>query len=134
MKYAIARVGGKQLKIAEGKTYKLEAQKALKFDILAYFDGKELTLGAPFVEGITIKATVVEEKKDRKVRVARFKSKSRYDKVKGHRQPITVFKIEEIIEKGEKKAEKVEAPVKKEKATETKKKTVKSSTKKEKAE
>jgi len=116
MKYAVAKIGGKQLKITEGETFKIEHQDALKFDVLVYSDGKDVILGTPFLKDITVKATLLGEEKSKKVRVGRFKAKSRYKKTKGHRQMMSVFKIDEISKDGETK--KVVAKVEKVEKTE----------------
>lgn len=108
MKYAIAKIGGKQFKIKEGSTIKVESQSKPKFDVLAYSDGKNFQIGTPVITDVKVKAKVVAEGKDKKIRVARFRAKSRYDKVKGHRQPITVLKIEEISKKKEEKSSSAE--------------------------
>ncbi len=68
------------------------------------------------VKDVNIKSSVIAEGLAKKVRVGRFKSKSRYDKVKGHRQPITTIKITEITlgsakAKKEEKAEVAETKV-----------------------
>lgn len=117
MKYAIAKIGGKQLKISEGETFKIEHQDEIKFEVLAYSDGKEIFFGTPFLEDITISATRVSEEKSKKIRVGRFKSKSRYRKTKGHRQMMSVVKIDEITKAGETK----NTVVKAEKAPKTEK-------------
>lgn len=135
MKYAIAKIGGKQLKISEGDTFKIEHQDEIKFDVLAYSDGKEMIFGTPILESITISATRVGEEKSKKVRVGRFKSKSRYRKTKGHRQMMSVVKIGGITKDGEPKKvavvkEKTEKLVKSEKSVKSEKvaKTVKKTT------
>jgi len=96
MKYAIIAFGGKQLKVSEGDTFNIEEQGELSSSVLAYSDGEKLEVGTPVLSDMTVKLSKVEDKKDKKVRVVRFKSKSRYHKVKGHRQPISVVKVEKI--------------------------------------
>ena len=96
MKYAIIAFGGKQLKVSEGDTFDIEKQGELIPSVLAYSDGKKLEVGTPVLSDMTVKLSKVEDKRDKKVRVARFKSKSRYHKVRGHRQPISVVKVEKI--------------------------------------
>lgn len=138
-KYAVVKIGGKQLKISEGDTFQIEHQADVKFDVLAFNDGSGVDLGTPLLKDVVVKASVLEEVKSKKVRVARFRAKSRYDKVKGHRQVMSVIKITDISKKGEKKAETVEkaavkVPTKaketpKAKTATKKKATVKSSTK-----
>ncbi len=140
MKYAIVKLGGKQFKITEGLKFDLEKQSDLSFEVLYYTDGKEILVGEPVLNDIKVKAKIVEDKKDKKIRIGRFKSKSRYRKIKGHRQPISVVEIESITKgkvadtdtKEEKKEVKKTTP-KKSAKTETKEtKKVKSSSKDEK--
>lgn len=110
MKYALVNVNGKQIKIEEGQQFLLDPSEKLNFEVLAYSNGEEFTLGTPVVPDVTITAKVIGEHKV-KTTVARFKSKSRYDKVKGHKQPFQIVKIEKISAKGEKEESKpVEVP------------------------
>lgn len=99
--YAIIATGGKQYKVAEGDIIKveklgLEAGSEVTFDqVLAVNNGK-MVVGNPTVASAKVTATVVEEGKNRKVVVYRYKRKSGYNKKKGHRQPFTKVKIEKI--------------------------------------
>jgi large subunit ribosomal protein L21 len=99
--YAIIATGGKQYKVAEGDIIKieklgLEAGAEVTFDqVLAVNNGKML-VGNPTVANAKVTATVVEEGKNRKVIVYRYKSKTGYNKKNGHRQPFTKVKIEKI--------------------------------------
>jgi large subunit ribosomal protein L21 len=95
-KYAIIQLGGKQFKITEGLEFRVERQDKLKIDVLLYSDGKKVEIGEPMVSGVPVKAKIVGEEKAPKITVARFKSKSRYRKKKGHKQPMSVVKIESI--------------------------------------
>lgn len=102
MKYAVIQTGGQQLKVIEGETLsvaKLEgkAKAKLVFDkILLVVDDKKVSLGKPLVKGAKVTAELLEQKKDKKIRVAKFKAKSRYRRVRGHRQQITKIKIGKI--------------------------------------
>ncbi|KKS17051.1 MAG: large subunit ribosomal protein L21 [candidate division WWE3 bacterium GW2011_GWC1_41_7] len=115
MKYAIVRLGGKQHKVTEGETLRIERQGKLNFDILMYSDGSEIILGTPLLKDIKVKVSLVSEELGKKVRVARFKSKSRYTKTKGHRQPISIIKIDEISKAGETSKKAMEKSAKEEK-------------------
>lgn len=111
-KYAVIKFASKQFLVQEGDVIELERQKLpLKMEVLMYSDGTKKLIGEPQLKEVSIKAVVLEEKLGKKVRVARFKKKSGYEKVKGHRQPISIVKIEKIIF-GTEKAEKVEKSVK----------------------
>ena len=133
MKYAIARIGGKQLKLSEGETFEIERQKDLKFEVIYYNDGNQVLVGNPVLEEIEIHAVLMGEKKGLKVNTGRFRAKSRYQKNKSHRQPLSVVKVEFVGLKGQRKVEIKEASVRKMESvekTEEKKKTVKSRVKK----
>ena len=99
--YAIIATGGKQYKVAEGDIIKveklgLEAGSEVTFDQVLAVNNGEMGVGNPTVASAKVTATVVEEGKNRKVVVYRYKRKSGYNKKKGHRQPFTKVKIEKI--------------------------------------
>ena len=99
--YAIISTGGKQYKVAEGDIIKveklgLEAGSEVTFDQVLAVNNGEMVVGNPTVASAKVTATVVEEGKNRKVVVYRYKRKSGYNKKKGHRQPFTKVKIEKI--------------------------------------
>jgi len=107
-KYAVIKFASKQFLVQEGDVIELERQdKPLKISTLMYSDGDKKLIGEPELKEVIIKATVLQEKLGKKVRVARFKKKSGYEKVKGHRQPISIVKIEKISI-GDGKTEKLE--------------------------
>ena len=95
-KYAIISLGGKQFKIVEGLEFKIERQSKLDIGVLLFADDQTVEIGEPLVKDVTVKAKILRDERAPKIRVARFKSKSRYRKVKGHRQPMSVIKIESI--------------------------------------
>ncbi len=105
--YAVIKTGGKQYMVSEGDVLRVEkleveAGKDITFDevlLLGESDGKNATVGAPFVTGASVKASVVEQGRAKKIIVAKFKAKSRYYKRAGHRQPYTEVKIEKIAAK-----------------------------------
>ena len=99
--YAIIATGGKQYKVAEGDVIKVEKLGAAEgdtvdFDQVLAVNNGSLVLGNPTVSGAQVSATVVEEGKNRKVVVYRYKRKSGYHKKNGHRQLYTKVKIEKI--------------------------------------
>ncbi len=95
-KYAIIQLNGKQMMVTEGLTFEIDRQSDLVPEVLLFSDGKEVTLGDPVLATVAVKLTHVSDKMGDKVVVARYKSKSRYRKKKGHRQPLTVVKVESI--------------------------------------
>lgn len=113
-KFAVIQLGGKQFKVTRGTFFEIERQGKLDIKVLSYFDGKKMEIGEPYLKNIEVKAKVREEKLGDKVNVMRFKSKSRYRKKKGHRQPLSIIEIIFIGKKTTKKAEtKKEEPKKK---------------------
>lgn len=101
IKLAILKTGGKQYKVKPKDTLKVEKLSGevgdeLEFNqVLMMFseDGEDLNLGTPLVEGAEIKAKILEQGRDKKVRVVHYKPKTRYHKVYGHRQPFTKVEI-----------------------------------------
>lgn len=102
MKYAVIQTGGKQYKVGEGAIVdveKLQAEPGSNFtfdSILFFADDDSMKVGTPTVDGATVTAKVIEQRKDKKIRVAKFKAKSRYRRVTGHRQQLTRIQIEKI--------------------------------------
>jgi large subunit ribosomal protein L21 len=99
--YAIIATGGKQYKVAEGDIIKVEklgaeAGATVTFDQVLAVNNGQLVVGNPTVANAKVTASVVEEGKNRKVIVYRYKRKSGYHKKNGHRQPFTKVKIEKI--------------------------------------
>ena len=98
---AVVRVGGKQYIVSEKESLLVdllpEGTKELTLEPLMVFDGKDVTIGAPLVKGLTIKATVLEgEVKGEKLKVIRYKSKKRVHKVNGHRQKYSRIEVGSI--------------------------------------
>ncbi len=96
--YAIIATGGKQYKVSEGDTVRVEklgaeAGAKFTFDQVLYVDGK---VGNPTVDGASVEATVVGDGKAKKVIVYKYKRKTGYHKKNGHRQQYTEVKIDKI--------------------------------------
>lgn len=102
MKYAIIKTGGKQYKVSEGETLEIEKiegkeKDKITFDqILLISQEKKLFIGQPILSKAKVEAEIIEQFKDKKIRVAKFKAKSRYRRVRGHRQQKTRVKILKI--------------------------------------
>lgn len=99
-KIAIIKTGGKQYVVKAKdriKVEKLPVQEGDKvdFDVLLTADesGQDVKLGAPLVKGAQVGAKVLEQGRDKKVRVVHYKNKTRYHKVYGHRQPYSKVEI-----------------------------------------
>ncbi|HZV35395.1 MAG TPA: 50S ribosomal protein L21 [Verrucomicrobiae bacterium] len=100
--YAVIETGSKQYRVAAGDTLEIErldveAGKPVTFDrvLLVNQDGK-LTLGSPTVAKATITADVVAHKRGEKKIAFKMKRRKGYHRTVGHRQELTVVKINEI--------------------------------------
>lgn len=120
--YAVIQVGSRQYIVDEGTTLEVERQSnPEKIEVLMFSDGDKKYIGEPVLKDVKVVVEDVEDFKAKKIRVGRFKSKSRYRKVNGHRQPMTKLKIKSIEMISPKKALKTEEKVEKsEKKEETK--------------
>ena len=99
---AIIQLAGKQYVVSEGETItvnRLDQPADATFevgDVLLISTDKTTTVGTPLVEKAKVKLQVVAHEKGEKLRVATYKAKSRYRKVKGHRQHLTQLKVVSI--------------------------------------
>lgn len=100
--YAIVEIGGQQFKIQKDQKLFVnlldkEAGSDLEFDnVMLLADGENIQVGKPVVEGAKVKAKVLEHVKADKVLVFKKKRRKGYQKLNGHRQPLTRIQIEEI--------------------------------------
>jgi len=99
--YAIVKIGGSQYKVTEGdelEVDKIEGEKGktVNLDEVLLLVDEEIKIGEPLVKGAQIKAKIIEQFKGDKIRVATYKAKSRYRRVKGFRPLLTKIKIEKI--------------------------------------
>ena len=98
---AVIATGGKQYLVKTGDTLKIEKLPKNEGDKFAFDkvlltaddDGSNVKVGMPYLDGVTIPASVVKQGKSRTVRVEKFKRKVRYHKVHGQRQRFTEVKI-----------------------------------------
>ena len=103
--YAILKTGGKQVKVSPGDVLRIErqaGQKAVKGQELEFSDvvlvsgEKGVRTGAGAVKGISVKATVLNEVRNRKVIVFKKKRTKQYRRTKGHRQTVLEVRIDGI--------------------------------------
>ena len=101
--YAIVESGGKQYRVAPGDVIEVDRLDAkegsgIELDnVLLVAEGKKVKVGTPMVEGAKVTADVVNEFKDKKITVFKYKNKTRYRRKKGHRQIYTKIAIKEIV-------------------------------------
>ncbi|MCR4274815.1 MAG: 50S ribosomal protein L21 [Candidatus Campbellbacteria bacterium] len=102
MTFAVIETGGKQYLVSDDKsivTEKLpvDAGGKVVFDkVVLTDDGSTTTLGAPYIAGAKIEATVDTQGRGRKIVVIKYKAKSRYYKKRGHRQPFSKVTIKKV--------------------------------------
>lgn len=101
--YAIFQTGGKQYQAVVGKTLaveKLEGETGDMIDfneVLLIKKGEgQCVLGRPFIEGASIKASIIKQTKGPKLVIAKFKRRKNSRVKNGHRQPLTVIRFEQI--------------------------------------
>jgi len=96
--YAVIESGGKQHRVTEGETLKLEKIDAatgdsIDFDRVLMIGGDETRIGAPLVEGAKVTAEVVDHGRHDKIRIVKFNRRKHYRKETGHRQWYTEVRI-----------------------------------------
>ncbi len=105
--YAIIKTGGKQYRVQKDDVFKIEkinaeAGDTVTFDEVLAVGGDTLTVGTPCVEGCAVQAEVLEQGKNDKVIIYKYKAKKDYRKKNGHRQPYTLVKVTDIVTGGAK--------------------------------
>ncbi len=100
---AVVEVGGKQYTVSPGENIKIEKIPAkvgeevvLDKVLMVEKENGEIEIGSPTLDKVKVKAKVVDQGKERKVVVFKFKRRKNYHRKYGHRQPFTRLKIEEI--------------------------------------
>lgn len=105
MKYAVIKILNTQFKVSEGDKIKVpkikfaEKKKIQIKDVLLLSDNGTIKIGHPALVNVHVEATVLSPAKGSKLRVFKYKAKSRYRKAKGHRSELTLLKIDKIITK-----------------------------------
>jgi large subunit ribosomal protein L21 len=100
--YAVFRTGGKQYRASEGDKLRVERLDAevgdtIAFDeVLLVGEGAQVTLGSPTVEGGRVEAKVTAQGRGKKVDVVKFKRRTNYKRLHGHRQHFTEVEVTSI--------------------------------------
>ena len=100
--YAVIKTGGKQYRVSQGDVVKLErlqgdAGTTISFDQVLLIGTEEDTkVGTPVVAGAAVHGTIMEQGRDRKVIVFKFRRRKNYKRKNGHRQYFTRVRIDEI--------------------------------------
>ena len=117
--YAIVDIAGQQFKVEKGQevfVHRLEGEKGAKLDfnkvMLIDHDGKTV-VGTPVIEGASVQGTIIDHLRGDKVFVFKKKRRKGFKKFNGHRQFLSLVKIEDILEKAasKPKSKKAAAPV-----------------------
>ena len=116
--YAVFKSGGKQYRVSKGEKLKLEKLEAnvgkkVVFDqVLSVGEGKDINIGTPYLADVIVEAKVIDEGKDKKIEVVKFKRRKNYKRNFGHRQHYSLIEVTNITVKKKKAAPKKAAPKK----------------------
>lgn len=100
--YAVISTGGKQYKVHEGDTLRIERitgeiGQPVAFDqVLLMSDGEDVQVGTPTLDNVGVNAHITEQGKEKKILVFKYKRRKRYRRKRGHRQAFTAVKIDNI--------------------------------------
>ena len=102
--YALVKTGGKQYRVSKDDTILVErlsaeeGEQIILNDIVMLGDGDTVTIGTPRVEGAGVSATVIRQTRGPKIIIFRRKRRKNHRRTQGHRQDLTLLKINEIAE------------------------------------
>ena len=108
--YALVKTGGKQYRVSKDDTILVEhiaaeeGAEVILNDIIMLGDGERVTIGAPKVDGAAVSATVVRQTRGPKIVIFRRKRRKNHRRTQGHRQDLTLLKINDIAEDAKKLA------------------------------
>lgn len=100
--YAILKTGGKQYRVQPGDTIYVErlstpvGDKVTLEDVLFVGGEGDVRVGSPSVEKAAVVGTVLEQGRDHKIRIFKYKKRKHYRRTKGHRQSYTALRIDAI--------------------------------------
>lgn len=100
--YAVIKTGGKQYRVEQGDTLALERLDGdtgtqFSFDEVLLLGSEDVTtIGRPLVQGASVKATIIEQGRAKKIIVFKFRRRKNYKRKKGHRQYFTRVRIDAI--------------------------------------
>ena len=100
--YAVFKTGGKQYRVSEGETLKIEklevepGKKVTFNEVLMIADGENVQVGSPLIEKASVEAKVVSQGKGKKVHILKFRRRKHSMKQQGHRQLYTEIQIDKI--------------------------------------
>jgi large subunit ribosomal protein L21 len=101
--YAIVESGGRQYRAEEGQSFSVEklpyevGEQVELSNVLLLANDAEVHVGQPTVPGASVKATVIDQYRGKKIFVWKYKPKTRYRRRMGHRQSYTLLRVDEIV-------------------------------------
>lgn len=102
-KYAVIQIAGSQMLVEEGRTYETDNWNktkgetiVLEQEVLLVVDGEKISIGKPSVKGAKVTLEVESAKRGPKLRVFKYKAKSRYRRTYGHRSELNRFRVQSI--------------------------------------
>ena len=104
--FAVIKSGGRQFKVSVGQTLEVErlpiddGEQIRIEEVLLISDADRSMIGTPFVDNAAVLATVEGQTRGDKLIVFKYKSKKRYRHRRGHRQELTVLRIDDILAEG----------------------------------
>lgn len=97
--YAVVKTGGKQYRVSPGDTLRVELLGANEGDevtldqVLMMGEGESVTIGSPMIENASVTAKVIQNGRDKKIRIIKFRRRKHHRKQMGHRQHFTEIEI-----------------------------------------
>ncbi len=104
--FAVFRTGGKQYKVAKNDIIRVETVSGSSGDfvefneVLMIGDGSQTTVGKPLVAGASVAATLIDQVKADKVIIFKKKRRHNYRRKRGHRQPLSLLRVVDILTDG----------------------------------
>lgn len=100
--YAVVEVKGKQYRAEKGAVIRVdriegETGTPVAIDSVLLVSGDTIKIGAPYVKGAQVKATIKDQQKGDKIIVFKYKSKKNYRRTQGHRQQYTLLEVQDIV-------------------------------------
>jgi len=100
--YAVIKTGGKQYRVAAGQKLKIEqipadiGQEITLDQVLSVGNGDDIKIGTPWVDGASVKATVLAQGRHKKIKVFKMRRRKGYRRTQGHRQNYTEIRIDDV--------------------------------------
>ena len=99
--YAVIKTGGKQYRVSEGSTLRVEKLPGnvgdqIELSEVLMIGGDKVAIGKPVVKGANVTAEVVAQARDKKVVIFKIRRRKRYRRHGGHRQPYTELRVTSV--------------------------------------